>query len=185
MTKGFVAKAQTVDAFQRAITKLCSEGIATEDIYINVEFEDAIASMEDGSTLIVLSYSDICRGLNEFLTLIVALSERGITLRSIEEPEILITLEKMAEIKNLIALSTKLRVKRTKEGLDHARMNGVRLGRPQGTVTTSHKVHEVIRLHDTRGLSVVKACALVGCHPGTYYRHIAKEHENQKTTIKR
>jgi len=97
-------------------------------------YEDLIASMRPGDTLVVWDVDRAFRSVLNALTEMRRLSELGIGFEAITEQHDLTTPEGGFNFTLRAALSElereKLR-KRTKEGLDAARARGVTLGRPR------------------------------------------------------
>ncbi len=99
--------------------------------------EELQAILKSGDTLIVAELSRLGRNMLDTLNLIHTLSERGITILFVRQPELS---TKGPQEKLLLAIYSYFAETerefisvRTKQGLEAAKAKGVRLGRPKGS----------------------------------------------------
>ena len=95
-------------------------------------WEEFVREVPDGATVVVYSV-DFFPSLMELLGAMAALAERGITLKSLQEPwlseEVGSTADFLVKLKTL---ASRLHQRRTRQGLQKAKQAGKRLGRPTG-----------------------------------------------------
>lgn len=178
MIKAYINQKRTASKFQSAIKTFQDYGVLEENISISTSLEDVAKTLGNGDSLVVMSYTEICTSLGDLYSKIISLAKMGVTLRSIEEPDIAISIDQINMVRSLSELDTNLRAIRTKQGLCKAKEKGVKLGRPKGSTKANKKVEEVLRLRKELSVTIAKACQIAGCQPRTYYRNLKKM--NQK-----
>ncbi|MEG2120792.1 MAG: recombinase family protein [Rikenellaceae bacterium] len=174
MTKGYIGQVDTVAKLQDLVLQFNKSGVKSDDIIINNNFNAVVDIVNDGDIILVMSFAELFGSITELFANIIMLAERRVTLRSIEEPLIVVNSQQVEFIKTLNELNGKMRTIRTKCGLQKAKANGKTLGRPVGTTKVDGKVLNAIKLHKESSLSIEKACAIAGCKPRTYYRYLTK-----------
>ena len=127
-------------------------------------------SLGEGDTLVVTRIDRLGRSLTDLVTIIDDLESRGVKFRSLQEgidtssPEgklIFQLISIFAEYeRNLIQ-------ERTKAGLDHARRQGKRIGRPPAL--SPEQIHEAKDMR-ARGYSYKKIATLLGASISTVQR---------------
>ena len=116
---------KSLDAFEQA-------GLDADKTQIGPSFEAACKRIPDRSVVVVYSV-DFFPSLMELLSTLAALQERGIALRSLQEPWLSEETGSTAEfLLKLRTLAVRLHQNRTRQGLQKARAAGKQLGRPTG-----------------------------------------------------
>lgn len=176
MKHGYINQGLSTTELMLLIDVFKSHDVLIENMTINQTFDEFCSSRTAGDTIVVESYTNIFGSLTELLTRVKEFLSQGITIESISE-HIVFSEQLIAVTEVFQGLDVKLRSQTTRKGLVKARKNGVKLGRPIGTTTAGNKVKEVNRLIASTNISVAKACAIVGCLPRTYYRHLEKRNQ--------
>lgn len=174
MRKGFIAPKVSAGDMLKMIDQLKEYDVAVENITIGKEFNEFINSVNSGDSIIVISFTDIFGSLTELFTKAIDMANRGIEMRSVNEPNIVFDNEQIELMKQLNKLGYELRTIRTKIGLTKARESGKRLGRPIGSTKIDDKVITAMNLYKTSNISIEKACQIAGCKPRTFYRYQSK-----------
>lgn len=172
MKRGFIQPGKTAAELIRIFKHLEESDVIADNITINSSFDEFVKNVNDGDTVVIDSYIDIFGGLNDMLMRLIELSQRGVIIESFNEPLLKLTANNIDIFKALLSIGIKVKASSTVRGLNKARESGVKLGRPLGTTKADKKVKDANRLHREQGLSITKACKIVGCQPRTYYRHI-------------
>lgn len=141
------------------------------------QIDRMVNDLKSGDTLIVAEISRLGRNMIDILNLVKELSELGVVLVFVRQPE-LSTDGSMRDL--LIAIygyfaqvERELMSERTKAGLEKARASGKKIGRAKGSIGKSkldpHKDHIAVLLG--RDLSITSIARLFEVAPGTlrYY----------------
>ena len=126
---------KSLDAFEQA-------GFDADKTVVGPSFDRFLTTVSDRSTVVVHSV-DFFSSLMELLSTLAALQERGITLRSLQEPWLNEKVESTADfLVKLKQLASRLHQRRTRQGLQKARAAGKTLGRPTGYRKTGRRNKE-------------------------------------------
>jgi len=138
------------------------------------EFSRLLDRMEHGDTLIVLKLDRLGRDNIDIQQTITALQERGISVQSLDLPQMDITSSSgrlMLQMFSAFAEFERNRIReRTAEGLERAKAEGKQLGRPVAVDTT-----KAVQEAKTEGLSQSQAAAKLGLSIPTIKRHWNKK----------
>lgn len=171
MKYGYVSRIDSAKEFQNYILLFEQRGVILDNIVINSDFDSFITSLVKGDTVVVFSYIGVFASLSAYLTTVIELLERGITIESLQQPNISINCSNEDLIRELNALNQQLRSSSSLKGMTKSRTEGKRLGRPRGSsLELRKKVVQVEKLCRESNLTVVAACKLTGCNMKTYYR---------------
>lgn len=171
MKRGYIQPGKSASELIRIIKQFEHHGVPINNVTINISFEEFIKTAGSGDIIIVDSYTEIFGSLTEIMSYMIELSEQHLKIESCTELSLPFHPDNIEVLKAILTVSNKVRAFKTKEGLDKARSNGVKLGRPFGSTRVTIKVAQVNKLCRTQGMSISKACQEVGCNPRTYYRH--------------
>ena len=126
--------------------------------------------LERGDTLVVLKLDRLGRDAIDVQKTIETLRERGVDLRSLDLPNVNLS---SAEGKLMLGVFSAFsefernRIReRTKEGLNRAKADGVKLGRPKATKTT-----KLVQAAKNEGLSQSMTAKRLGLSLATVKRH--------------
>lgn len=170
MRRGFIKQIASAGELQKIIAQFAAAGVDAEAIMIAPEFEDIYPLLASGDVVVVRNYASVSSSMNNFFDTIEQIVGLGVTIFSIDEPEVPIDAKTATVLRLVYNLSYELRKTSTKKGLAKARAKGKTLGRPVGTRKKRTKVSQVDELRKTNELSISEACRTVGCLPRTYYR---------------
>lgn len=160
---------------QEIIVIFANAGIAIDEITIDSDFDGFVNSSVRGDIIVVQSYALIFGSLTGFLDTSITLSDRGVRIESLSEPELRMDNDTIDIMRSLNRLGHDIYVNRTRKGLVKAKSEGRALGRPVGTTKVANKVARIDKLRESQNLTVAQACEKVGCLPRTYYRHRGKK----------
>lgn len=172
MKKGFISDIGNALQFQQLLSLFEQNGIDANNIIINQPFGDFTTTLKPGDTLFIVSYSDVFFGLGDMLDRCITLLDKDIEICSIMEPDIIFGSKYLSLMRNLHILGRDMRSRRTQNGVNKAKAEGKKLGRPEGTVKFNSKAIAVEKLRRESRITVVDACKIVGCSPQTYYRFL-------------
>lgn len=172
MVKGFISKIGNVMEFQELLSLFEQNGVDADNIIINQPLIELTSNLSSGDKLVLISYCDVFLGLSDMFDRCIALADSGMEVRSIKEPEIVFNGEQLSMMRKLHTLGREMRSRRTLNGVNKAKAQGKRLGRPEGTIKFNSKAIAVDKLRRESGLTVVEACKIVGCNTQTYYRFL-------------
>lgn len=171
MKYGYISKIESAKEFQNYIQLFEQREVALDNIVINTDFDTLLASLVQGDTVIILSYIGVFASLSSYMTTVIELLERGITIESLQQPDVRVNSSNEALIRELNALNRLLRSNSSLKGMTKSITDGKRLGRPHGSSPELRKkVAQVEKLCRESNTTVVAACKLVGCNMKTYYR---------------
>lgn len=174
MKKGYITDVTSVKELQNIISLFEKAGVDSDNICINCRFDEIVTQAEPGDTLVVMSYADVFKSIHDFLSQYMSLTARGISVVSLTEANIKIEQEHIDFVRELHGLYGRLRAVTTRKGLNRARAEGKKLGRPVGTTKINAKFYKVDELRRSSKLSIAKACEMAGCNPRSYYRYMEK-----------
>lgn len=174
MKQGFIQPNKSAAELMRLFKQFEAFDVLVNDIAINLPFDEFLKRVDSGDVVVVDSYAEVFGSLSGMLSCLIELFERGIMVESCHERSLCLDAKSVEILKTILSVGNKVMAHKTQEGLHKARLNGVKLGRPVGTLKVSAKVAQVANLCRTQGLSVSKACKEVGCNPRTYYRYVQK-----------
>jgi DNA invertase Pin-like site-specific DNA recombinase len=131
-------KAQVIDYASRQgfpKPKFIEEKVSGKKPWRKRKLGDLMSQMVDGDKLITPELSRLGRSLRDVLDVLLAAKAKGIAVHAVKENMILNGTNPMQEaivniLVTLAQLEAQLLAERTREGLEHARAKGVRLGRP-------------------------------------------------------
>ncbi|MFK7160833.1 recombinase family protein [Marinospirillum sp. MEB164] len=134
------------------------------------EFARLLDKLEHGDSLIVLKLDRLGRDNIDIQQTITSLQERGISVQSLDLPKMDIASSSgrlMLQMFSAFAEFERNRIReRTAEGLERAKAEGKKLGRPEATSTT-----KAVQAAKAEGLSQSKAAAKLGLSIPTIKRH--------------
>lgn len=171
MKYGYVSKIDSAKEFQHYIVLFEQRGVVLDNIMISSDFDGFLTSLAEGDTVIILSYIGVFASLSAYLTAVVELLERGITIESLQQPNIRINHSNGNLIRELNTLNRQLHSCSSLKGMTKSKTEGKKLGRPCGSSKKlQKKVEQVEKLRKESNISVTAACKLVECNVKTYYR---------------
>lgn len=170
MVKGFISKLESATEFQKLLSLFKQNGIDAHNVTINQPFAQFASTLHHGDKLLLISYSDVFLGLSDMFEHCLTLADKGIEIRSIREQDIVFSDKHLPMMRNLHTIGRDMRSQRTLRGVNKAKAEGRRLGRPGGSVKLNPKAIAADKLHKESGMTVVQACKIAGCTPQTYYR---------------
>lgn len=172
MRRGFIKQVASAKELQQIIGGFANANVEADAILIAPSFEDIYRSLQKGDVIVVQNYASISTlgSINNFFDTINEIVAKGVEMESLEEPNVPINNKTVLIFQMVYELSYELRKTKTMQGLNKARAEGKILGRPMGTKKLMEKVKKVDKLREIDGMSVTKACQIVGCLPRTYYR---------------
>lgn len=184
MKYGYISKIDSAKEFQHYILMFEQREVDLDNIVINPDFNSLLASLVEGDTVIIFSYIGVFASLGSYMTTVIELLERGITIESLQEPNVRINCSNRELISELNALNRLLRSNSSLKGQTKSITEGKRLGRPQGSSPELRKkVAHVEKLCRESNLTIVAACKLVGCNLKTYYRLKDRDNSNNWSTV--
>ena len=176
--KGFV-KCIEGTVPREPMARLEERGIPSERILTGSSFDGVLPVLERGDTVVVCSFSEVCRGVSSLLEVLGNVLEKEAVLVSLEEPWLNMATESCrwdTLLPGLTEFGKKLVAERTKAGLVRARAQGIRLGRPKGgSPEMDKRLQTCLALYRGSDLPVREICRVGGMHPRTFYRYL-KEH---------
>lgn len=171
MKYGCIGTIHSAKEFQEQIQLFERSGVSLDNVAINVDFDEHIASLKTGDTLVVCSYVGVFPSLGSYLTTAIELMERGIIIESLLEPNVCINCSNSDLIRGLNMLNHQLRSTSSLKSIHKLMNEGKKVGRPRGSsLELKKKVAHIDKLRKESNISVVAACKLVGCNLKTYYR---------------
>uniref|UniRef100_UPI0035613012 recombinase family protein n=1 Tax=Zhongshania sp. TaxID=1971902 RepID=UPI0035613012 len=127
-------------------------------------------SLEKGDTLVVLKLDRLGRDAIDVQKTIDMLLERGVSLRSLDLPNVNLTSAEgrlMLRVFSAFSEFERNRIReRTVEGLERAKAGGIKLGRPVAAGTT-----KIVQAAKVEGLSQSAAARKLGVSLATIKRH--------------
>lgn len=179
MIKVFVPSELSFEEIRTIIYDIEAAKIVPDATQIGGKFDEMIATMSAGDTIVVHSL-DFMASLTDLLSTIVKLDDREITLKSIKEPWIDDELTDTRDLfEKLSTLAQAMHSSRTREGLTKARAKGTKLGRKPRRKNISQdeeakKIVAIERLRREQNLSITAACAATNFPRHAYYNRRAK-----------
>jgi len=141
------------------------------------EFQTAMDVLREGDTLVFYKLDRIGRNLNDLLSIMEELQQRGVHIHCIKE-NIDTTTASGKMMFHLMAVfadyERELISERTKAGLEAARARGRKGGRPP---VPARKLEQAIRLHDAKTHTVKEIFEMTGVNRGTLYRALKNRKE--------
>lgn len=175
MKYGYMGKVNSVKEFQECVQLFERSGVPLDNVVINVGFDEHIASLRAGDTIVVCSYIGVFPSLGAYLTKAIELLKRGVAIESLQEPIISVNISNSEFLNELNTLNYRLRSTSSIKSIRKLMNEGKRVGRPCGSSKElQKKVSQVEKLRKDSTISVVAACKLVECNLKTYYRLRAK-----------
>lgn len=176
MKRGYITKINSAKEFQEHVLLFEEHGVTLENVVINLDFEEFIASLAEGDIVVIYSYVGLFASLGSYLTTAIELMERGVVIESLVEPGVAINNSNRQFVCELNDLNRRLRSMSSLKGVSKLKSEGKRVGRPRGTSTElQKKVAKVAKLREESNITVVAACKLTKCNMKTYYRLKHKE----------
>lgn len=169
MRCGFIKPMTSAKKMQESFTRFTRAGVMIDDITISKNFATMVDTLQKGDVVIVENYAAVFDSMNDFMSS-VTLMERGVTIESLDEPDMVIQPETIDFIRMLNKLGYGLR----KTPKEQVRPKNKRLGRPLGTKKFDDEFMMAQELIAKHKLSVQAACRKVGFQPRTYYRYKTK-----------
>lgn len=171
MKYGYMGKVNSVKEFQEHIGMFERSGVALDNVVMNVDFDEYIASLKVGDTIVVCSYVGLFPSLGAYLTKAIEMLESGVVMESLQEPGIAVNASNSKFINELSTLNHRLRSTSSLKSIHKLMTEGKRVGRPHGSSKElQKKVSQVEKLRKESNISVSAACKLVACNLKTYYR---------------
>lgn len=171
MKYGYMSKVSSVKEFQKYVQLFERGGLSLENIVINVDFDEHIASLKAGDTIVVCSYVGLFPSLGAYLNKAIEMLERGVVMESLQEPSVTVDASNSKFINDLNTLNHRLRSTSSLKSIHKLINEGKRVGRPCGSSKElQKKVTQIEKLRKESNISVVAACKLVECNLKTYYR---------------
>lgn len=182
MKHGYIGKVSSAKEFQEHIQLFERSGVSLDNVVINVGFDEHIASLKRGDTIVVSSYIGLFPSLGAYLAKAIEMLERGVVIESLQESNIAVNASNIEFINELNALNNRLRSTSSLKSIRKLITEGRRIGRPHGSSKElQKKVSQVEKLRKESNISVVSACKLVECNLKTYYRLRDKERTSHTT----
>lgn len=171
MKHGYMGEINSAKEFQEQVQLFERSDVSLDNIVINVGFDEHIASLKAGDTIVVCSYVGLFPSLSAYLTKAIKMLERGVIIESLQEPNIVVNASNREFINELNTLNHRLRSISSLKSVHKLMNEGKRFGRPRGSSKElQKKVAQVEKLRKESDISVVAACKLVECNVKTYYR---------------
>lgn len=171
MKYGYMGKVNSAKEFQECVRLFEHSGISLDNMVMNVDFDEHIASLKAGDTIVVCSYIGLFPSLGAYLTKASEMWEKGVSIESLQEPTIAVNAINSRFINELNSLNYRLRSTSSLKSIQKLIHEGKRVGRPRGSsVELKKKVAQIEKLRKESNISVVAACRLVECNLKTYYR---------------
>lgn len=171
MKYGYMGKVNSAKEFQEHVELFERSGVALDNVVINIDFDEHIASLLTGDTIVVCSYIGLFPSLGAYLTKAIEMLEKGVMIESLQEPGIAVNPSNSKFINDLNTLNHRLRSTSSLKSIHKLMNEGKRVGRPRGsTLEQQKKVAQVEKLRRESNISVVAACKLAECNLKTYYR---------------
>lgn len=131
MTSIFIPSARSLAELKTITAALEAAGYDTDTARFGVAWDEFLKELPDHSTVVVYSV-DFFSSLMELLSTLAQLHERGIALRSIQEPWLSEPVDTTTDLLiHLRELAFTLHATQTKQGLQKARTAGKQIGRPR------------------------------------------------------
>ena len=129
---GYISTCDRYSELRTVIEAFSQREKTIDRVCIGTAWGAFVKEVPNGATVVVYSV-DFFSSLMELLSTLAALQERGITLRSLQEPWLSEETGSTAEfLLKLRTLAVRLHQNRTRQGLQKARAAGKQLGRPTG-----------------------------------------------------
>lgn len=171
MKYGYIGKINSAKEFQEHVQLFERNGVPLDNVVVNIDFDEHIASLKTGDTLVVCSYIGLFPSLGAYLNKAIEMLEKGVIIESLQEPGIAVNPSNSKFINDLNTLSYRLRSTSSLKSIHKLMNEGKRVGRPCGsTLEQQKKVAQVEKLRKELNISVVAACKLANCNLKTYYR---------------
>lgn len=171
MKYGYMGKVNSAKEFQEYVRLFEQSGISLDNMVMNVDFDEHIASLKTGDTIVVCSYIGLFPSLGAYLTKALEMWEKGVSIESLQEPSIAVNAINSGFINELNSLNHRLRSTSSLKSIQKLITEGKRVGRPRGSsMELKKKVAQIEKLRKDSNISVVAACRLVECNLKTYYR---------------
>lgn len=171
MEYGYIGKIHSVKKLQEYITLFEQRGIITDNVVINLAFDEFVTSLNDEDTIVVYSYVGLFASLNSYMSTAIKLIERGIVIESLLELHICINRSNSELVSALNVLNRQFHSSISLKGIDKAKAEGKKLGRPRGSTSDMQKkVQQIDKLCKESNIPISEACIIAGCLPVTYYR---------------
>lgn len=171
MKRGFIEQSKTAIELMRICKQFEQNDVLIDNISINISFEEFMTSVGSGDVIVIDSYTEIFGGFTDMLSRLIYLAEHGISIEPCCDPALHLDSNYVNVLKTILVIGSKVKTSRTLSGINRARQNGVKLGRPFGSTKVHEKVALVNKLCKVQGLSISKACREANCNPRTYYRY--------------
>lgn len=171
MRYGYIGKINSAKEFQEHIRMFECSGVPLDNVAVNLSFDEFIAPLNDGDTVVVCSYIGLFPSLSAYLTKAIEMLERGVIIESLQEPNLTVNTSNNQLICELNALNHRLRSASSIKSFSKQKEDGKKVGRPRGSsLELKKKVAHIDNLRKESNISVVAACKQVGCNLKTYYR---------------
>lgn len=178
MKHGYISKVNSAKEFQEHLKMFEHRGVPLDNVVVNVNFDEYIASLKDGDTVVVCSYVGLFPSLGAFLTTVVKLMGNGIAIESLFEPNLVVDTSSYELIRQLSILSRTISSTSSIISINKSRNEGKKLGRPSGSgAIIRKKVAQAEKLCKESNITIAAACRMVDCNQKTYYRLRSKDDE--------
>ena len=171
---------QWADTRKLPITEWVEETISSRKSYKERQLGSLLGRLQTGDTLIVSEISRLGRSLTEVMTILHTLMETGCRVYTCKERFELddsINSKVLAFAFSLAAeIERQMISSRTREALGRLKSEGVRLGRPKGSLSASTKLtgkETQIQEFLSKGVSKASVAKILGVSRGTIYHYIA------------
>lgn len=165
MQKIFIPTTKSTREIMEAIKLVEKLGMPKDDTYIGGSFSEFAAKLKTGDTAVVKTLK-IFASINEILEQTNALANRGVELRSIDEPWFgtkKLTAKEFAAKLFTLGVSIHSPLYSAKNTQPNPKL------KPKSRVTA--KAEYVDQLRVNHHITVVKACKIAGCSLKSYYTH--------------
>lgn len=173
---------QRVALEAQGIQQIFTDKMSGKDLH-RPGFESLKDGINEGDTLVVVSMDRLSRSLNDLLSTVNYFSQKGVTIKFLKE-NIEITPGNASPISKLLLgimgavaeFERNLIRERQREGIELAKKRGVYKGRVPVQIEKIAEVEQKI----AEGLSVLKACKLVGIGRTTFYQKRNEFYEQEE-----
>jgi putative DNA-invertase from lambdoid prophage Rac len=168
-----------IDERKWTIDRWCEETVSSRKSLRDRELGELLDGLREDDVLVVTEISRLGRSLMEVMTILHSCMERGVRVYSIKEAFELgdnINSKVLAFAFGLSAeIERRMISQRTKEALARKKSEGVKLGRPRGSLSSNTKLSgkddQIVELL-SKSVSITSIAKIMGVSRGTVYSYI-------------
>ena len=158
------------------LDKIFEDKSSGKNIDDRLQLKEMIDFVRQGDTIYIHSMDRLGRNLEDLLSLVKQITNKGVTIKFIKENITFSSNNDHSPINKLLLgimgsisqFERELILERQREGIAQARLRGVYKGRKR---VSKHKLDEVSNLVQNSRMTVKNACKQVGICPATYYKY--------------